>query len=56
MIYFASAILPLILDRYPKVCLKIVGNAAPEEIRQLASERVEVLGFVPDLGPVLREQ
>src|SRR5581483_10434832 len=55
MIYFTSAILPKIVDAVPDVKLRIVGNAPPEEIVRLASQHVEVVGYVPDTKPYLQK-
>jgi len=49
MLYFTNKVLPLIQRTIPNVRLRIVGNAPPEEIRRLAGDTVEVLGFVPSL-------
>lgn len=53
MLYFCREILPRIAQAAPDVRLKIIGNAPPPEIQALASERVEVLGYVPDTAPFL---
>jgi glycosyltransferase involved in cell wall biosynthesis len=53
MLYFCAEVLPLIRKRSPDVRLTIVGNSPPDKVKQLAGEGVEVLGFVPDLRPVL---
>jgi O-antigen biosynthesis protein len=52
MLYFARSIFPLIRRRIPNALLRIVGNAPPKEIRQLADDGIEVLGFVPNLAPI----
>lgn len=53
MLHFAKAIFPLVLERHPGARLRIVGNAPTEEIRALASDRIEVLGYVPETAPYL---
>lgn len=53
MLYFCREIFPQIAQAVPDVQLKIIGNAPPEEIKALASERVEVLGYVPETAPYL---
>jgi len=53
MRYFCSNILPLIAEAVPEVRLRIIGNAPPPEIAQLATERVEVLGYVAETKPFL---
>jgi GT2 family glycosyltransferase/glycosyltransferase involved in cell wall biosynthesis len=46
-------VMPLVWQEIPDVPVKIVGGDAPDAVRALASERVEVLGWVPDLDSVL---
>lgn len=53
MIYFCGEILPLIIDAEPDVKLRIIGSSPTAEIAALASDHVEVLGFVPDTKPFL---
>lgn len=52
-LYFCSRILPLIRAQEPDVAVRIVGDAPPESIRSLASESVEVTGWVSDTRPYL---
>ena len=52
MVYFTREVLPLVQRVHHDVTLRIVGNSPPPVIRDLASESVEVLGFVPDLSSV----
>jgi GT2 family glycosyltransferase/glycosyltransferase involved in cell wall biosynthesis len=42
-------VMPLVWAARPDTVLRIVGSRMPDEIHLLASERVEVLGWVPDL-------
>jgi len=51
VIWFAREVLPRILERIPEVRFTILGSEAPESVRQLASEHVDVVGWVPDPGP-----
>lgn len=53
MIYFCGDILPLIVEAEPDVRLRIIGSSPPTEIAALASDHVEVLGFVPEVKPFL---
>lgn len=53
MRYFCQEVLPLIAEAETEVKLRIVGNAPTPEVLQLASARVEVLGYVPETGPFL---
>ncbi len=45
----AKGVLPLVQRDVPDVPLYIVGSRAPNEVRDLESEHVHVLGWVPDL-------
>jgi glycosyltransferase involved in cell wall biosynthesis len=53
MLYFCTEVLPLIKQEVPDVELTIVGGSPPEEVRRLTAEKVRVLGFVPDVKPLL---
>jgi O-antigen biosynthesis protein len=53
VLFFCREILPVLKQSAPDVKLTIVGDAAPEEIRQLASESVLLTGWVPDVKPYL---
>jgi GT2 family glycosyltransferase/glycosyltransferase involved in cell wall biosynthesis len=44
-------VMPIVWQDLPDVRVLIVGNEPPPAVAELASERVEVTGFVPDLGP-----
>jgi polysaccharide biosynthesis protein PslH len=51
-VYFSREIFPLILKDVPEVRLILVGNAPPQEICSLTSNRqIEVTGVVPSLIP-----
>ncbi|GAB6066978.1 hypothetical protein JCM13664_02960 [Methylothermus subterraneus] len=51
VLYFCRKIFPKIVNKQPNVHLIVIGSNPPEEIRRLASNNVEVLGFVPELYP-----
>jgi glycosyltransferase involved in cell wall biosynthesis len=51
--WLAGEILPLVRTRRPDVHLSIVGADPPRAVRALASDRVTVTGFVPDVEPFL---
>ena len=55
MVHFCRDVLPHIAEAEPGVRLSIVGSWPPAEVTTLASDRVEVLGYVPDLGPLLAQ-
>lgn len=50
--YFVREIWPKILEKLPGVKFKIVGSNLPEEFKIYASDTVELVGFVKDLGEV----
>lgn len=51
--YFVETILPLIVERLPNVLFQVVGSNVPASIRDLAGTNVQVVGFVPDVEPLL---
>jgi len=53
IVYFCAEILPLIVAAEPEVKLKIIGSSPTAEIVALASDHVDVLGFVPETKPYL---
>lgn len=53
VIYFAKEIFPLIRNKLPNSKFLVVGSRAPQEVRDLAGNGIEVLGFVEDLQPML---
>ncbi len=52
-LWLVTEIMPLIWREKPNTVLWIVGNVPPENVRALASDKVQVTGFVPDLDPYL---
>ena len=48
MIYFCREMLPLLRQIIPQFRLRIVGNAPTDEVKALAADDVEVVGFVPE--------
>jgi sugar transferase (PEP-CTERM/EpsH1 system associated) len=48
-IYFHDKILPLVRQRMPDVKFCIAGQNPPDAVKALASDRVTVTGFVPDM-------
>lgn len=48
MLYFCGEMLPLLRQRIPQFRLRIVGSALNDEVRALAADDVEVVGFVPE--------
>jgi GT2 family glycosyltransferase len=55
VVFFLSEIMPLIRPALPGVRFLVVGSHVPPRIQKLASADVVILGFVPDLAPLLYE-
>ena len=53
VIYLVREVMPHVWRRLPNASLTIVGASAPREVEELASARVEVRGWVPELQPLL---
>lgn len=53
--HLVEDVMPLVWRELPDVRVTIVGPDAPESVVRLASQRVDVAGWVPDLTPLLRE-
>ncbi|HUR21912.1 MAG TPA: glycosyltransferase, partial [Vicinamibacterales bacterium] len=49
-LHFAQDILPLVRRRLPDAVLHLVGSNPPEQVRALASEAVQIDGFVENLS------
>jgi O-antigen biosynthesis protein len=49
----AGKVMPLVWDEIGDVSLTVVGSNPPSAVRALESERVDVRGWVGDLGPLL---
>lgn len=53
VIYFVTAIMPLIREILPGVALNIVGSNTPKEVQDLACDDIVVHGFVEDLESLM---
>jgi len=51
-VWLVQDIMPLVWSALPDVRLLLVGNAPPPAVERLASRRVTVTGFVPDVAPL----
>ena len=51
VIYFVNDIFPLILERIPNIKFTILGSDVTDNVRKLASDSVEVVGYVDDPEP-----
>ena len=52
--YFLREIYPLIKERLPLITFNIVGSSASPEIEAYNSATVRVMGYVPDINPLLQ--
>ncbi len=48
ILWFASEVLPRIVNRQPDAVLEIIGSNAPPDVLALASRHIRILGFVSD--------
>lgn len=55
MLYFCEKIFPLILQKRPQTKLRIVGKSPTAAIEGLASDKIEVTGFVDDVRVHVQE-
>lgn len=53
VLYLANEVMPLLRPRIPGVRLVVAGQMPHAEVRAVAGPDVEVLGWVPDLDPLL---
>ncbi|CAG9932792.1 glycosyltransferase family 4 protein [Candidatus Nitrotoga arctica] len=53
MIYFCREMLPLLRQTVPQFRLRIIGSAPTDEVKALAADDVQVVGFVPETTPLL---
>ena len=50
--WFVAEIWPKLAHRMPEANLLIAGASPTESIKALASDRIDVTGMIPDLGPI----
>jgi GT2 family glycosyltransferase/tetratricopeptide (TPR) repeat protein/glycosyltransferase involved in cell wall biosynthesis len=53
ILYFADRIFPLIKEEIPAIKLHVVGNSPTPPVETLASDAINVTGFVPEVTPYL---
>jgi glycosyltransferase involved in cell wall biosynthesis len=51
--FFGREVMPLVRKSLPGIELLVVGSSAPTEFAEYAVSGVRVLGFVPDLDPII---
>lgn len=54
VLFFTREIFPLVEKTLTDVPFHIIGSKVPDEIARLASSRILVHGFVPDVGPFFK--
>jgi glycosyltransferase involved in cell wall biosynthesis len=52
VLYYAREIWPRVQTRLPAAVFKVIGPEPPAEVLALAGPRFQILGHVPDVGPV----
>ena len=52
--WLVDEIMPLVWERMPEMTLVLLGSNPPASVRQLASERVAVPGYLADVGDYFR--
>jgi len=50
--FFAGDVLPLVRERIPDVRFNVIGSGAPASVKALASDSVQILGYLPELDEV----
>ncbi len=50
--YFCEEIMPSLVLRDPGIVLKVYGSGMPEELLQLSSDNIDMVGFVEDLEDI----
>ena len=53
--YFIDQVLPLVAAHLPDITLHLVGSNMPDRLKSRASARIQVHGYVPDLGPLYNQ-
>lgn len=48
VVWFGKEVFPKILKRYPDMIWFVAGGSVPQEVKELASDNIKILGFVPD--------
>lgn len=55
VLFFLNEVFPLIREKLPEARVTVIGDHSSPEIASLASERVRVMGYVPDVEPHFNE-
>jgi glycosyltransferase involved in cell wall biosynthesis len=50
-IWLCEEIMPIVWRTHPAIRVTLIGSNVPDEVRRLASNRVQVAGFIPDVTP-----
>lgn len=53
--WLCTSIMPLVWEHLPHVTLTLLGDAPPDTLLALASERVKIPGYIQDVAPLFRK-
>ncbi len=53
--YFCNHVMPVLTEKMPDIVFRIYGSKVPDEFKSLASENIEVVGFVEDIADVYQK-
>ena len=51
VIWLCQEIMPIVWESHPEICLTLLGSNVKDEVKALASEKVIVTGYVPEVDP-----
>jgi GT2 family glycosyltransferase/glycosyltransferase involved in cell wall biosynthesis len=51
--YLCDEIMPLLLEKDPEIILSVVGSNVTQEVLDMETDNVRVIGYVPNIDPVL---
>jgi len=51
VIWLCQEIMPIVWESHPEICLTLLGSNVKDEVKALASEKVVVTGYVPEVDP-----
>jgi GT2 family glycosyltransferase/glycosyltransferase involved in cell wall biosynthesis len=51
VIWLCDEIMPIVWRTHPHIRATLIGSNVPDAVRALASDRVEVAGYIPDVAP-----
>ena len=48
VVWFGTEVFPKVLERYPDMIWYVAGGSVPQQVKDLASDHIKILGFVSD--------